>query len=55
MQNYTATPPVGHMACTEPQCLYKGDLYLYEINTAYLCINKNHQNMVNPDNHIYTS
>jgi hypothetical protein len=23
-QNYTSTPPTGHMACTEPQCLYKG-------------------------------
>ena len=21
--------PMGHTACTEPQCLYKGDLYLY--------------------------
>ena len=20
---------MGHMACTEPQCLYKGNLYLY--------------------------
>jgi len=20
---------MGRMACTEPQCLYKGDLYLY--------------------------
>ena len=20
---------MGHIACTEPQCLYKGDLYLY--------------------------
>jgi len=26
-QSYTSTPPVGHMACTEPQCLYKGALY----------------------------
>jgi len=22
-------PPMGRPACTEPQCLYKGDLYLY--------------------------
>jgi len=22
---------MGHTACTEPQCLYKGDLYLYHI------------------------
>ena len=26
---YTSTPPMGRTACTEPQCLYKGDLYLY--------------------------
>jgi hypothetical protein len=26
---YTSTPPVSHMACTEPHCLYKGALYLY--------------------------
>ena len=25
----TSTPPTGRMACTEPQCLYKGALYLY--------------------------
>jgi len=24
----TSTPPMGRTACTEPQCLYKGDLYL---------------------------
>ena len=28
-QSYTSTPPMGRTACTEPQCLYKGDLYLY--------------------------
>jgi hypothetical protein len=28
-QRYTSTPLMGHMACTEPQCLYKGALYLY--------------------------
>jgi len=27
--SYTTNPPVGRTACTEPQCLYKGDLYLY--------------------------
>jgi hypothetical protein len=27
--SYTSTPPVGRTACTEPQCLYKGALYLY--------------------------
>ena len=27
--SYTSTLPMGRAACTEPQCLYKGDLYLY--------------------------
>jgi hypothetical protein len=27
--SYTSTPPMGHMACIEPQCLYKGALYLH--------------------------
>ena len=26
---YTSTPPIGCTACTEPQCLYNGALYLY--------------------------
>jgi len=26
--SYTSTPPMGRIACTEPQCLYKGALYL---------------------------
>jgi hypothetical protein len=26
--SYTFTPPMGRTACTEPQCLYKGALYL---------------------------
>jgi len=26
---YTSTPPIGRTACTEPQCLYNGALYLY--------------------------
>jgi len=26
--SYSSTPPMGRTACTEPQCLYKGDLYL---------------------------
>ena len=26
---YTSTPPMDHTACTEPQCLYNGALYLY--------------------------
>jgi len=24
--SYTSTPPMGRTACTEPQCLYEGDL-----------------------------
>jgi len=27
--SYNSTPPMGRTACTEPQCLYRGDLYLY--------------------------
>ena len=27
--SYTSTPPMGRTACTDPQCRYKGDLYLY--------------------------
>jgi len=26
---FTSTPPMGCTACTEPQCLYNGALYLY--------------------------
>ena len=26
---YTSTPPMDRKACTEPQCLYNGALYLY--------------------------
>ena len=26
---YTSSPPMGRTTCTEPQCLYKGTLYLY--------------------------
>ena len=26
--SYISTPPMGRMACTEPQCLYKGALYV---------------------------
>ena len=28
-ESYTSTPPMGRTACTGPQCLYKGALYLY--------------------------
>ena len=27
--SYTSTPPMGRTACTEPQCLYKGALYIF--------------------------
>jgi len=33
--SYTSTPPKGHTACTELQCLYKGDLYLYFYAVSY--------------------
>ena len=33
-QSYTSTPPMGRTACTEPLCLYKGDLYLYLLSLA---------------------
>ena len=28
-EGYNSTPPMGRTACTEPQCLYKGALYLF--------------------------
>jgi hypothetical protein len=35
--SYTSTPPMGLTACTEPQCLYKGALYLcYNFVDLYL-------------------
>jgi hypothetical protein len=27
--SYTSTPPMDCTACSEPQCLYKGALYLF--------------------------
>jgi len=27
--SYTFTPPIGRTPCTEPQCLYKGAIYLF--------------------------
>jgi len=33
--SYTSTPPMGRTACIEPQCLYKGDLYLYLITVIF--------------------
>ena len=29
LSRHTSTPPMGRTACTEPQCLYRGALYLY--------------------------
>ena len=34
--SYTSTPPTGRTACTEPQCLYNGALYLYLTVELYL-------------------
>ena len=34
-QSYTSTPPVGRTAYTEPQCMYKGTLYLFYFTDAY--------------------
>ena len=31
-QSYTSTLPVGRTVCTEPQCLYKGALYLFYVD-----------------------
>ena len=31
---------MGRTACTEPQCLYRGDLYLFFTISVYLTINK---------------
>jgi len=31
-------PPMGHTACTEPQCLYKGALYLFFPYSKHVCI-----------------
>ena len=35
-KSYTSTPSMGRTACTEPQCLYKGALYLYLTVELYL-------------------
>jgi len=36
--SYTSTPPMGRTACTEPQCLYKGVLYLTFTLLRILCV-----------------
>ena len=38
--SYTSTPPMGRTACTVPQCLYKGDLYLYLLLPCILILSK---------------
>jgi len=30
-KSYISTPPMGRTVCTEPQCLYKGALYLIHL------------------------
>jgi hypothetical protein len=30
--SYTSTPPMGRTACTELQCLYKGDFYILHVD-----------------------
>jgi len=39
--SYTSIPPMGRTACTEPQCLYKGALYLYLY--LYFCLHARHK------------
>ena len=38
-QSYTPTPSMGRRACTEPQCLYKGELYFYFIGWVQTSVN----------------
>jgi hypothetical protein len=38
--SYTSTPPMGRTVCTEPQCLYKGALYL---PLTFTTLNTNNQ------------
>jgi hypothetical protein len=35
-QSYTSTPPMSCMACTEPQCLYKGALYILPYSVTHV-------------------
>ena len=37
-QSYTSTPPMGRTACTEPQCLYRGALYLCFMKQTFMDI-----------------
>jgi hypothetical protein len=34
-KSYTSTTPMGRTTCTEPQCLYKGALYLFVAFSTY--------------------
>ena len=47
--SYTSTPPMGRTACTEPQCLHKGALYLFFllsiVKSAVKKFNKTHLRM----------
>jgi len=33
--SHTSTPPMGLTTCTEPQCLYRGALYLLKSSTCF--------------------
>ena len=46
--SYTSTPPMGRSACIEPQCLYKGDLYLYILFVTVLILRR-HISLTNTD------
>ena len=35
-ESYTSTPPMGRTACTEPQCLYRGALYILPLPLALI-------------------
>jgi hypothetical protein len=37
-KSYTSTPPTGHMACAEPQCLYKGCTLPLPFPFIYWCL-----------------
>jgi hypothetical protein len=51
--SYTSTPPMGHTVCTEPQCLYKGALYL--TFTLVNCITVTHRKPMNILHKLYSS
>ena len=44
--SYTSTPPMGCMACTEPQCLYKGAIYLYFYHSKKIYASLTNQNIL---------